>query len=242
MQNILAAHTSAGIFRIMMWTGKRYGKKILIRWLAASAVPQFNIIYFPNDHTSGLAKGAYTPYALVADNDLALGKFIEHLSKSPVWNQCVVFVLEDDAQNGPDHVDAHRSIAYMAGPFVKRHAVDHTMYSTSSMLRTMELILGLPPMSQYDAAATPMWPSFVSTANTNPFIAKISNIDINAKNIAFNELMKKSDKFDFRKVDNVPEEAFNEVLWKAIKGSIPIPAPRHCGFVLPLKSDENGDD
>ncbi len=210
--------------------------------LAANSVPSLNIVYLPNDHTSGLAKGAYTPYALVADNDLALGRFMEHLSQSPIWKECVVFVTEDDAQNGADHVDAHRSIALVAGPFVKRHYTDHTMYSTSSMLHTIELILGLQPMSQYDAAATPMWQSFMNTYNTLPYVARNSNIDINAKNTAYNELMRKSNKFNFRKADGIPEEAFNEVLWKAIKGSVQMPAPRHCGFVLPTKSGEKDDD
>jgi DNA-binding beta-propeller fold protein YncE len=210
--------------------------------VAANAVPQFNIVYFPNDHTSGLAKGAYTPYALVADNDLALGRFMEHLSQSPIWKECVVFVTEDDAQNGADHVDAHRSIALVAGPFVKRHFTDHTMYSTSSMLHTMEVMLGLQPMSQYDAAAMPMWASFMPTFNTLPYVARNSNININDKNTAYNELMKKSNKFNFRKADGIPEEAFNEVLWKAIKGSAQMPAPRHCGFVVPNKSSEKDDD
>jgi hypothetical protein len=210
--------------------------------VAANAVPQFNIIYLPNDHTSGLAKGAFTPYAAIADNDLALGKFIEHLSVSPIWNQCVVFVLEDDAQNGPDHVDAHRSIAFVAGPFVKRHYTDHSMYSTSSMLHTIELILELPPMSQYDAAAPPMWESFMNTPNTLPYMARSSNVDINDKNTAYNDLMIKSDKFNFRKEDEIPEAAFNEVLWKAIKGSALMPSPRHAAFVQPASADKNDDD
>ena len=91
----------------------------------------------------GLNKNSYTPYSYVADNDFAVGMFVDYLSKSPVWKQSVVFILEDDAQDGPDHVDAHRSTAYIAGGFVKRHYVDHTMYSTASVLRTIELILGL---------------------------------------------------------------------------------------------------
>jgi len=121
--------------------------------LAAGAVPQFNSLRFINDHTEGQRIGKPTPFAHVADNDLAVGLFVEYLSKSQIWNESVVFIVEDDAQNGPDHVDAHRSTAYVAGGLVKRKFVDHTMYSTSSMLRTIELILGLPPMSQYDAAA-----------------------------------------------------------------------------------------
>ena len=136
-------HIPAGIFPYHDVYREKIWEKDFDSLVAANAIPQFNIIYLPNDHTSGLAKGAYTPYAAVADNDLALGKFIEHLSESPIWKECVVFVTEDDAQNGPDHVDAHRSIALVAGPFVKRHYTDHTMYSTSSMLHTMELILGL---------------------------------------------------------------------------------------------------
>src|SRR5689334_8419060 len=119
-------------------------------------VPQLNTLRLINDHTEGLSLNRPTPFAHVADNDLAVGMFIEHLSESPIWNESVVFIVEDDAQNGADHVDAHRTTAYIAGGFVKRGFVDHTMYSTTSMVRTIELILGLPPMTQFDAAATPM--------------------------------------------------------------------------------------
>src|SRR3989339_981193 len=116
--------------------------------LAIGKVPQFSTLRFINDHTEGLRKGRPTPYAHVADNDLAVGLFVDYLSHSPIWKETAIFIIEDDAQDGPDHVDAHRTTAYVAGGFVKRNFVDHTMYSTSSMLRTMELILGLPPMSQ----------------------------------------------------------------------------------------------
>jgi DNA-binding beta-propeller fold protein YncE len=137
--------------------------------LAINAVPRFNSVRFGNDHTEGLRKGRPTPYAHVADNDLAVGMFVEYLSKTPIWKETAVFIIEDDAQNGADHVDAHRSTAYLAGGFVKRGFVDHTMYSTSSMLRTMELILGIPPMSQYDAAAQPMWRSFTNVVDAKGF-------------------------------------------------------------------------
>ncbi|MFN7688251.1 MAG: bifunctional YncE family protein/alkaline phosphatase family protein, partial [Sphingobacteriales bacterium] len=116
--------------------------------LSANAVPRLNTLRFINDHTEGLRPNRPTPFAHVADNDLAVGMFIEYLSKSPIWKETAIFIVEDDAQNGPDHVDAHRTTAYVAGGFVKRGYVDHTMYSTSSMLRTIELILGLQPMSQ----------------------------------------------------------------------------------------------
>ena len=128
--------------------------------LAINQVRQFNSIRFGNDHTEGLKTGRPTPKAHVADNDLAVGMFVDYLSHSPIWNESVIIILEDDAQNGPDHVDAHRTTAYIAGGFVKQGYVDHTMYSTTSALRTIELILGLPPMTQYDASAEPMWRCF----------------------------------------------------------------------------------
>jgi hypothetical protein len=197
---------------------------------------------FGNDHTEGLRKGRPTPFAHVADNDLAVGMFIEHLSKSPVWKESVVFIVEDDAQNGPDHVDAHRTTAFVAGPFVKRGFVDHTMYSTSSMLRTMELILGLPPMSQYDAAATPMWRSFTATPNETSFSAVSSNIDLDERNTATTASARLSETFDFSKEDRIPDLVFSEVIWKAIKGEASVmPAPRRSAFVK-LVDDEDEDD
>jgi hypothetical protein len=211
--------------------------------LTANAVPQFNSLRFGNDHTEGLRVGRPTPWAHVADNDLAVGLFIEHLSKSSIWKETAVFIIEDDAQNGPDHVDAHRTTAYVAGGFVKRKYIDHTMYSTSSMLRTMELILGLPPMSQYDAAATPMWRSFSANADLTPFIARPANID-------FNELNKnattasaiKSAGWDFSKEDRLPDLEFSEVIWKAVKGEHSVmPAPRRAAFVK-VGAEEEGED
>ncbi len=147
-----------------------------------NALPQLSTIRFPNDHTQGMRIGKPSPYAMVADNDLAVGMFLDHLSKSPVWKESVVFILEDDAQNGPDHVDAHRSPAYVIGPYVKRNYVDHTPYSTSGMLRTIELILGLPPMSQYDAAATPLWRCFTSTPDYALFNHLPVSVDLNEVN------------------------------------------------------------
>ena len=185
-----------------------------------------------NDHTEGLAKGRPTPFAHVADNDLAIGMFIEHLRKSPVWNQSAVFIVEDDAQNGPDHVDAHRTTAYVAGGYVKRHYVDHTMYSTTSMLRTIELILGIPPMSQYDAAAKPMWNCFKKEPGSTTFSAKPLQIDINQKNTASNAWQKMSEAFDFSKEDKVPDRLFTEVIWKAVKGvDAIVPVPTRSAFL-----------
>jgi hypothetical protein len=171
----------------------------------------------------------------VADNDLAIGMFVEYLSKSPIWNESVVFILEDDAQDGPDHIDAHRSTAYVAGGFVKRHFVDHTMYSTASMLRTIELILGIPPMSQYDAAATPMYQCFSSNSNPIGFITKPLQTDINAINKKESVWQRMSEGFDFTKEDRVSNQAFNEVLWKAVFGEDAIvPAPKRAAFFKPI--------
>jgi len=208
--------------------------------LAVNAVPRLNTLRFINDHTEGLRPNRPTPFAHVADNDLAVGMFIEYLSKSPIWKETAIFIVEDDAQNGPDHVDAHRTTAYVAGGFVKRGYVDHTMYSTSSMLRTIELILGLQPMSQFDAAATPMWRSFTSTPNLTPFKARPANIDLNARNPNNRSaLALKSLSFDFTKEDAAPDLEFSEVIWKAVKGEHSVmPAPRRAAFVKVSEVDE----
>ncbi|MGZ8557852.1 MAG: bifunctional YncE family protein/alkaline phosphatase family protein [Chitinophagaceae bacterium] len=207
--------------------------------LAANTLPRFNSLRFGNDHTEGLRIGRPTPFAHVADNDLAVGMFIDYLSKSPVWKESAVFIVEDDAQNGPDHVDAHRTTAYVAGPFVKRGFVDHTMYSTSSMLRTMELILGLPPMSQYDAAATPMWRSFTSVPDVKSFDALPVTIDLNENNTKTTASAKLSGTFDFSKEDKIPDLVFSEVIWKAVKGEdSKMPAPRRSAFVKIAEEEE----
>lgn len=209
--------------------------------VAVNALPHLNTMRFGNDHTSGLSKGKPTPYAYVAENDLAVGMFIDYLSKSPVWQQSVVFILEDDAQDGPDHVDAHRSTAYMAGGFVKRGFVDHSMYSTTSVLRTIELILGIPPMSQYDASAPSMWRCFQSTPDLKPYNVKPLQVDINQKNTAENAWQRKSETFDFTKEDRIPDRAFTEVIWKAVKGiNAIVPAPKRAAFVN--QSGKNDED
>jgi len=208
--------------------------------LAAQALPRFNTVRLGNDHTEGMKKGRPTPFAHVADNDLAVGEFVAYLSKSAIWKESVVFILEDDAQNGPDHVDAHRSPVYIAGGLVKRHYVDHTMYSTTSVLRTMELILGLSPMSQYDAAATPLWRCFSDKPDEAVFHALPANVDLADKNIAWNEMAKKSAGLDLTREDRIPDNEFNEILWKGIKGmDAKLPVPSRAAFV---KVAEKKDD
>ncbi len=210
--------------------------------LAADAVPRFNTIRLGNDHTSGMRKGAYSPYASVADNDLAVGKLIEYISHSRIWKESAIFILEDDAQNGPDHIDAHRSTAYVISPYVKRNTVNHNMYSTSGMLRTMELILGLPPMSQYDAAATPMWELFTATPDLTPYVALDARVDIRERNTAWNESARRSAAFDLAHEDRAPDLELNEVVWKAVHGENAVmPAPRRSAFVK-LQEKEDDDD
>ncbi|PSL32199.1 bifunctional YncE family protein/alkaline phosphatase family protein [Chitinophaga ginsengisoli] len=209
--------------------------------LAIGQVPRFNTVRMGNDHTEGLRKGKRSPLAHVADNDLAVGLFIEYLSKSPIWQESAVFVVEDDAQNGADHVDAHRSTAYVAGGFVKQGYVDHTMYSTTSMLRTMELILGIPPMSQYDAAAMPMWNCFSADARHASFQSVPAQVDLKEKNVAVNEWQRRSEHFDLSKEDNVPDLEFNTVLWSGLKGT-PFPAPKRAAFVNLVKKSGDDDD
>lgn len=210
--------------------------------LAINQVPQLNTLRFPNDHTEGLRKGKPTPYAHMADNDLAVGMFIEYLSHSPIWKETAVFIIEDDAQNGADHVDAHRTTAYVAGGFVKRGFVDHTMYSTTSMIRTIELILGLPPMSQYDAAATPMWRSFMNKPELQPFKSLPATVDLDNKNIAVNEWQRRSELFNLAKEDAAPDMEFNRVLWHGLKGDqVAFPAPKRAAF-LKVKEEKDDDE
>lgn len=207
--------------------------------LRINAVPQLNTLRLINDHTEGMSLGRPTPFAHVADNDWAVGLFIEHLSKSPIWEQSVVFIVEDDAQNGPDHVDAHRTTAYVAGGYVKRGYIDHTPYSTSSMVRTIELILGMAPMSQYDAAATPMWRSFSKTVNIKTFQAIPANVNLNDVNTKDGPLAKKSKTFDFSKEDRVNDFEFSEVIWKGVRGEHSVmPAPKRSAFVRTVDADE----
>jgi len=200
----------------------------------AGALPQFCTIYLPNDHTSGLSKGAYSPISQVADNDLALGLLVEHLSHSPVWKESAIFVLEDDAQDGPDHVDAHRSPAYVISPYIRRHTVNHTLYSTTSVLHTMELILGLPPMSQQDAASTSLWSCFTATPDTTSFTVRPARVDINIRNtVSTGTAAELSKHLDLTDADRIPDNLMNAVLWKAIKGDkVPVPQPRRSAFVI----------
>ena len=204
-------------------------------------MPRLQILRLPNDHTHGATIGKLTPTAYVADNDLALGRVVEAVSHSKFWPQTAIFVVEDDAQNGPDHVDAHRTTAFVISPYTRRAAVDSTLYSTSSMLRTMELILGLKPMSQFDAAARPMFAAFQSAADLKPYQAVPAQVNLeerNQKHAWGGEL-----KLNFAREDAIDDLLLNEIVWRAVKGlNSPMPNPVRAGFVFAHAAGDGDND
>jgi DNA-binding beta-propeller fold protein YncE len=212
-------------------------------FVANGRLPALSIIRLGNDHTQGVRAGAPTPRAMVADNDLALGRMIEAISSSVYWKDSAIFVLEDDAQAGPDHVDAHRSVLLVASPFTKRTSVDHTFYSTSSVLRTIELILGLPPMSTYDAAATPLYNAFQNTPNLGAYARQIPRVSLDERNPPSVAGAAQSAAMDFSDADRAPEGLLNEIIWRSIKGSTAyMPPPRRSVFVRTNGSAIDDDD
>ena len=193
---------------------------------------QFMVMSLPEDHTHGLSAGRYTPKATVGSNDLALGRMIEAISHSRFWAETAIFVIEDDAQNGPDHVDVHRTVGLVISPYTKLGFVDNTHYTTASMVRTMELILGLPTMTQYDRAATPMYRSFQSQPNLWAFQTLTPQTDLEAKNPATGPGAVASAKLDFSDVDRADPDALNKILWDALRPGEPMPAPVHSAAFL----------
>jgi YVTN family beta-propeller protein len=182
------------------------------------AMPKFICMSLGEDHTDGTRVGAFTPQACVASNDLALGQLVEHVSNGPLWKETAIFVIEDDAQNGPDHVDAHRTVGLVISPYTKRKHVDSTQYATVSMIRTMELILGLEPLSQYDAAARPMFDSFTDKADATAYKHTPAEIDLEAKNGRTAYGADRSAKMDFSEYDKIDDFELNEILWHAVMG------------------------
>ena len=189
-----------------------------------NSLPQFIVMSLGEDHTSGTKPGTFTPQACVASNDLALGRLVDAVTHSKYWPTTAIFVIEDDAQNGPDHVDCQRTVGLVISPYTKRHFVDSTQYSTVSMIRSLELILGLPPLSQYDAAARPMFASFTDTADLTPYTHLPAQIALDTVNPPTAYGAARSAKMDFSEYDKVDDFELNEILWRAIKGKhAPIP-------------------
>ena len=188
------------------------------------AWPQLMVLSLPEDHTQGLEAGAYTPTANVAENDQALGRIVEAVSHSKFWPQTAIFVIEDDAQNGPDHVDAHRTVGLVLSPYV-RHGVDSTLYTTASFVRTMELILGLPPMTQFDADATPLYASFTGVPDLMAYDCRSPHVDLEARNPKTGPGAQASAKLDLSAPDRADPDALNAILWHALRPGRPLPAP-----------------
>jgi hypothetical protein len=195
---------------------------------ARKRLPNFIVMSLGEDHTAGTRPGSFTPVAMVASNDQALGMLVDRVSHSKYWPKTAIFVIEDDAQDGPDHVDARRTVGLVVSPYVKRGIIDSTLYTTSSFVRSIELLLGLPPMSQYDAAAMPLYKSFAAEPDLAPFKLLAPEVDLNAKNTAASYGARASAKMDFDDYDRVPMQALNEIIWRSVRGAdSPMPAPVH---------------
>ena len=189
------------------------------------------ILYLPRDHTLGRRADEPTPRAMVADNDLAMGRVVERLSRSSFWSSLALFALEDDAQNGPDHVDAHRSVLLVASPFARRGVVDSTFYTTSSVLRTIGELLDLPPLSQYDAGATPLWPAFGPRSGVTPFAALPNRWPLDERTAhAFRSRVPDR---DLAGPDRADEAELNAEIWASVRPHERSPAPR-TGFLRPF--------
>ena len=187
-------------------------------------LPQLEIVRLPRDHTSGTAAGRATPQAMVADNDLALGRLVEAVSHSPDWSSTAIFVIEDDAQNGPDHVDEQRAPFLLISPFAAG-GMQHTAYTQASVLRTIELVLDLPPMSAYDAGARPLGGAFGAHADPKPFAAQPAGVDLEQRNTRAAYRAGDSARLDFADADRVDDGTLNDILWHAVKGAHATPPP-----------------
>jgi YVTN family beta-propeller protein len=183
-----------------------------------SRFPTVEFVRLPNDHTAGTRAGAPVPKAYVADNDYAVGKLVETVSHSPFWKETAIFVTEDDAQDGPDHVDGHRSEALVISPYTQHSTVDSTFYSTVSMLRTIELIVGINPMTQFDAAATPMLNSFSDRPNLTAYDAVVPSQSVAQVNGAAAPLAAQMEGMSLVKADDLPEQVLNAAIWKSVRG------------------------
>lgn len=193
---------------------------------AQGAMPRFLVLRIGNDHTSGTSPNRISPRAAVADNDLALGMIVEAVSKSKFWAKTAIFVLEDDAQNGPDHVDSHRSPAFVISPYTRGRGIDSSHYTTTSMLRTMELILGLHPMTMHDAGARPMHAAFRNQADMRAYEKAEARVPLEERNPATSPTAARSMRMQWDEADMIDDNELNEILWLAVRGTNPPPPVR----------------
>ncbi|THD62151.1 alkaline phosphatase family protein [Phenylobacterium sp.] len=191
-------------------------------------LPNYIVMSMQENHTHGTDPKSFTPRAMVANQDVALGQMVERLTHSRYWPQMAIFIMEDDAQDGPDHVDARRTACLIISPYIKRAIVDSTLYTTSSMVRSIELLLGMPPLSQYDAAATPFYAAFGTTADLTGFKGLPAQWDVNEKNSPQAYGARESARMNFADADEAPMHRLNEIIWKSVKGAVsPMPPPVH---------------
>ncbi len=208
-----------------------YFSQALKEFEKADDLPDFVILYLPNDHTSGTGRGSPTPDARVADNDLAVGRVVEAVSHGKFWKDTCIFAIEDDPQSGWDHVSGYRTTAYIASAYTKRNTVVSTQYNQTSLLRTMELMLGLPPMNQMDATATPMFDCFTNIPDFTPFVAVPNQVPLDEMNPAPESISNPQQRKDayvsarlpLDKPDQCNEDVLNHILWHATMGTKPYP-------------------
>jgi DNA-binding beta-propeller fold protein YncE len=196
---------------------------------ASGSMPNLMILRMGNDHTNGTSPGKLAPLSSFADNDYAIGMLVEGVSKSKFWPSTAIFIIEDDAQNGPDHVDSHRSPMLAISPYTHHGAIDSGMYNQSSVMRTMELILGMRPLTHYDAGARPLVTAFTAPANNAPYTAESPRISLTQKNPERSATAARSEKMDFDEADEIDDDELNAILWIAIKGTEP-PVPVRSYF------------
>jgi hypothetical protein len=194
----------------------------------SGTLPALEIVRLPNDHTAATRLGERTPQAFVAENDVAFGQLVAVVSHSPDWKDTAIFAIEDDAQNGPDHVGAQRTTLYLASPYAKG-GVHHAHYSTAGVLRTIELILGLPPMSVYDASARPLYAAFTDTADVRAYDALPPRVDLEARNARAAYRAALAARLDLDHADAVDDATMNDLIWHAVRGA-QAPLPRFGRF------------
>ncbi|HEU4763617.1 MAG TPA: bifunctional YncE family protein/alkaline phosphatase family protein [Gemmatimonadales bacterium] len=204
-------------------------------WVKADSMPALVTILLPRDHTAGGSAGSNTPRAMVADNDLALGRIVEGVSKSPFWKNTLIVVLEDDAQDGPDHVDSHRSPLFLISAW-SRPGVYHRFTNTTDAIRTIEDVLGLGHLSQFDGFGRPITEVWRDTPDLRPYDAVPAQIDLGERNPAHTRAARESARLDLSDADRADEETFNHILWRMIKGdSVPYPGPTRMGVLEAMR-------
>ncbi|MCB9884307.1 MAG: bifunctional YncE family protein/alkaline phosphatase family protein [Planctomycetes bacterium] len=252
MVRSLAPYTPTGYVGWNMSVPDQFRADFVIRELEEferkGEFPQLVLICLPQDHTSGTSKNCPTPAACLADGDLAFGRIVQALSHSRFWPKMAIFGIEDDPQAGWDHVSGYRTTCFVASPFARRGVTVSTQYNTTSVLRTIEQILGIPPMNVFDASATPMFDCFTEVPDLTPFVALPNNVpldELNPRSTAIADPQLRADAelsetFDFAQVDRAPEDALNRILWRAMRGTA-VPYPQWA-ITRGADDDDDGDD